>query len=428
VDTLAPLADPAQATPERVGPKAATLARLARAGLPVPEGFCVTADAYRAHVRAAGVEAAARGVMATEDDHEARRLALSVKLGLQRVPIEPAFAAPLAAAWARLVAAPGTLVAVRSSALLEDTPDTSFAGQFDSFLGIASETDLLTAVRACWAALWATRALRYMRGHGVDPARTAMAVLVQRLVPAQASGGALSRTANGEIVLTGTWGLGSALAQGEVVPDRYFLPRDLADVGVEPGRKDRLVRCTGDAGPFARPVEERLVEVPCLDEAQARELARMVLIAEAELGMPVEIEWALGDDGMLQILQARPLRVEAAPTPDELWQRHPGLRGQGAGVGWGSGPARLVLSEHDLEHVELGDVIVTQVAGPALTAALQRAAGVVAELGGSTSHLASLARERGIPAVLGAAGATRTIPAGATVAVDGVAGLVRWIK
>jgi pyruvate, water dikinase len=138
------------------------------------------------------------------------------------------------------------------------------------------------------------------------------------------------------------------------------------------------------------------------------------------------VEWAFGDDG-LAILQARPVRVEAPAVPDEIWQRHPGLRGQPAGIGWGSGPARLVLTEHDLEHVEYGDVIVTQVAGPALTAVLQRVAGVVAERGGSTSHLASLARERGIPAVLGVARATRTIPAGATVAVDGVAGVVRWI-
>ena len=104
------------------------------------------------------------------------------------------------------------------------------------------------------------------------------------------------------------------------------------------------------------------------------------------------------------------------------------LRGQPAGVGWGSGPACVVVHEHDLEHVRLGDVLVTQVAGPALTAVLPRVAGLVAELGGSTSHLAALARERGIPAVLGVGDATRRIPEGATVAVDGVTGLVRWIR
>jgi pyruvate,water dikinase len=442
VDLVVPLADAARCTPDRVGPKAATLARLARAGLPVPEAFCLTVDAYRAHLAAAGVNEDALRVASAEDEHDARRHALAVRLGLERVALDSTLAPLLDHAWDRLLATGGALAAVRSSALLEDTPATSFAGQFDTFLGIATHVDLVTAVRACWAALWSTRALRYMRSHGVDPATTGMAVLVQRLVSARASGGALSRTPGGEVLITGTWGLGSAVAQGEVVPDRYLVPRvargdlvprvargDLVPrdgVEVERGRKDRLVRCAIDAGPVSEPVPPDRVDAPCLDEVEARELARMVVDAEALVGRPVEIEWALGDDG-LHILQARALRVDAPHAPDELWLRHPGLRGQPAGIGWGTGRARLVLTEHDLELVEAGDVVVTSVAGPALTAVLGRVAGVVAELGGSTSHLASLARERGIPAVLGVPRATRTIPTGATVAVDGVSGVVRWM-
>jgi pyruvate,water dikinase len=425
VDPVIPLGDAGRGTPARVGPKAATLARLGAAGLPVPAGFCLTADAYRAQLGAGGLEEPARRAGAAEDEREARRIALAVKLGLQRVPLEPAIAHPLSVAWTAL-GAPGSLGAVRSSALIEDAPTSSFAGQFDTFLGIANETDLVTAVRACWAALWSTRALRYMRTHGVNPADTAMAVLIQRLVPARASGGALSQAAGGDVVLTATWGLGTAVAQGEVVPDRYIVSRDASRMAMDPGRKDRLVRCAGDLGPLPEAVTREMAEAPCLAEDQARDLARLTLRAEAVLGMPVEVEWALGDSGF-QILQARPLRVEGPAVPDEVWLRHPGLRGHPAGVGWGAGPARLVLSEHDLEHVEPGDVIVTQVAGPALTGVLLRAAAVVAELGGSTSHLAALARERGLPAVLGVAGATRTIPQGAQVAVDGVAGMVRWM-
>ncbi|MBI4609794.1 MAG: pyruvate, phosphate dikinase [Candidatus Rokubacteria bacterium] len=426
MDLAIPLTDAARATPDRVGPKAATLARLKRAGLPVPDGFCLTAEAYRAQLRAAGVEVRASG-LAHGEGVDLRRRALDVKLGFQRAPLEPTVSTALAAAWRRLMSRPASLAAVRSSALLEDTPTASFAGQFDSFFGIATEAELVTAVRACWAALWATRALRYMEVHGVDPAQTAMAVLVQHLVEARAAGGALSRTADGDVLLTGTWGLGSAVAQGEVVPDRFVVRRDGALAEVEPGRKDRLVLVSAEAGLRPRAVARELVEAPCLDAGQVRELAGMVLAAEAVLRRPVEVEWALGAEG-LQILQARPLRVEPRQAPDELWLRHPGLRGQPAGVGWGSGPARIVLSEHDLEHVEPGEVLVTQVAGPALTAVLPWVAGVVAELGGSTSHLAALARERAIPTVLGVAGATRRIPEGAIVAVDGVAGVVRWVS
>jgi pyruvate,water dikinase len=407
-----------------VGPKAATLARLRHAGVPVPDAVCLTAQAYRSRVIAAGVGDAAAGV-ADAEEFEGRKLALKVRLALLREPFDASLAHAIAA-YAGLTD-PGGLVAVRSSALCEDTADASFAGQFDTFLGIANATELDTAIHACWASLWSSRALRYMRAHEIDPAHTAMAVLVQRMVEAEAAGGALSQTPDDELVITGTWGLGSAIAQGEVVPDRFMLTRAGAFDRVEAGRKDRLVSASAGQGPLTRAVPRDLVEAPCLTEREAIELGRMVLAAEATLGAPVEVEWARDARGF-HLLQARPLRVET-PNPDyEPWRRHPGLRGQPAGVGWGSGPAGLVIHEHDLEHVKPGDVLVTQVAGPALTAVLPRVAGVVAELGGSTSHLAALARERGIPAVLGVLGATRRIPEGATVAVDGVAGVVRWMR
>ncbi len=421
-----PLSAPAALDSRRVGPKAARLAQLGRAGLPVPDGVCLEAGAYREALRAAGVAGAAAEVARAERP-EARRLALGIRLGLTRAALPAELGAALLSAWRDLGAGPASPVAVRSSALLEDTPETSFAGQFETFLGVETMADLVTAVRACWAALWAVRALRYMQGHGVDPGATAMAVLVQRLVPARAAGGALSLAPEGGILITGTWGLGPAIAQGEVVPDRFRLDRHARFEEVEPGRKDRLVRVSAGAGPRAEAVSAERVAAPCLDRAEAEALGRMVLAAEAALGTAVEVEWALGERGP-EILQARPLRTAPAAAPDELWLRHPGLTGHPAGIGWGEGPACVVDHEHELERVRPGDVLVTQVAGPALTAVLPRVAGVVAELGGSTSHLAALARERGIPAVLGVPEATRRIPDGAMVAVDGVTGIVRWMS
>jgi pyruvate, water dikinase len=410
---LVPLTSGEALAAGRVGPKAATLARLRQAGLPVPDGAVLPAEPYRAALAAAGVaDAAAR--VAGADEREARRLALQVRLGLARAPLADL---PL----------PDGLVAVRSTALLEDTADASAAGQFESFLGIGDPQDLATAVRACWASLWSARALRYLRGRGLDPSGTAMAVLIQRLVPARAAGGALSRTPDGGLLLTGAWGLGPTVAHGEVVPDRFHLARDGSLVRIEPGAKDRLVACAGDAGPWARPVDPTLVAEPCLTALEAEALGRLVLSTESLVGMPVEVEWALGDDG-LQLLQARPLRVEPPlPAPDDArWLRHPGATGHPSGLGRGVGPACVVRDEADLARLGPGDVLVTSVAGPALAAVLARVAGVVAELGGSTSHLAALARERGIPAVLGVPGATRRIPHGAEVAVDGITGVVRW--
>ena len=418
----------------RVGPKAANLAALARAGLPTPGGFCLTADAYLAQLKALGLDDAVAQFVAA-DSRAQRRAAVEIRLALYEQPVMPEILAPLGDAWHAQRAASGKPCAVRSSALIEDRNGANFAGQFESFLGIDDEAAFFTAVRACWAALWTTNARRYMDNHGLSPPDTAMAVLIQALIDAHASGGGLSENAEGQMVLSATWGLGSAIAQGEVVPDRIVLTRQGFLRTNEAGRKHHADVCrhsaSGDANsrdrvaPQAMPRE--LVDKPCLNAGEAVALGRMLRKAEAVLGLPVEIEWAL-DEGGFKLLQARPLTVQPAVVPDEIWLKHPGLHGHPAGTGWGSGRAAVVNCECELTRIAPGDILVTRVAGPALSHVLPRVAGVVAELGGSTSHLASLARERGIPMVLGVHDATRKIPDGAQVAVDGVTGIVRWLS
>jgi pyruvate,water dikinase len=410
---------------ERVGPKAANLAALLHAGLPTPGGFCLSADAYRTQIAALGLDPMVRDFAAAHPG-EQRRLSVEIRLGLYEQPIAPDILAPLLAAWrAQRDTSPGPS-AVRSSALIEDRKGANFAGQFESFLGIDEEAAFLTAVRACWAALWTTNARRYMENHALSPADTAMAVLIQPLVQARASGGGLSETAEGQMLVSATWGLGSAIAQGEVVPDRIVLSRQGFLRKIDAGRKDHRETCGHGAGARQEAVPSELVAAPCLDAAQAVTLGRMMRKAEAVIGGPVEIEWALDDAGF-KLLQARPLTVEPITVPDDIWLKHPGLNGHPAGIGWGAGRAVVVNCECELSRVAPGDVLVTRVAGPALSHVLPRVAGVVAELGGSTSHLASLARERGIPMVLGVLDATSRIPDGSQVAVDGVAGVVRWI-
>jgi len=420
---VVPLSAPEAADSSRFGAKAANLAALVHAGLPVPAGFCVDAHAYRMQLRALGLEESARGVFSSKDRPSARRCALDTKLGLMQGAIAPEVLEPLLFAW-RSVAGEGV---VRSSALVEDRAGSSFAGQFQSYLGIESDEDFLTAVRACWAALWTSHARRYMENHDLSPHDTAMAVLIQPLVDARASGGGLSRTAEGQMLLSATWGLGSAIAQGEVVPDRITLSRQGFLRKNEAGRKDHRETCGHGEGAVPQAVPKELVSAPCLDAGQAVTLGRLLRKAEDIFGMPVEIEWALDAQGF-KLLQARPLHVEPIVVPDAIWLQHPGLNGHPAGIGWGSGRAVVVNCECELSRVAPGDVLVTRVAGPALSQVLPHVSGVVAELGGSTSHLASLARERGIPMVLGVLDATRRIPDGSQVAVDGVAGIVRWIR
>ena len=159
---------------------------------------------------------------------------------------------------------------MRSSALIEDRKGANFAGQFESFLGIDDEAAFLTAVRACWAALWTTNARRYMENHGLSPADTAMAVLIQPLIDARASGGGLSETAEGHMLISATWGLGSAIAQGEVVPDRIVLSRARASCA----RSRRAARITAKpavtaAASLPQAVPDELASEPCLDAGQA---------------------------------------------------------------------------------------------------------------------------------------------------------------
>ncbi|MEJ2377075.1 MAG: PEP/pyruvate-binding domain-containing protein [Pseudolabrys sp.] len=419
---ILPLTDSAATDADNVGPKAANLASLTQAGLPTPGGVALTAAAYRHQLRHLGIEDLLKQYNEA-DLPTSRRLSVQIRLALYEKPIAPDIAAPLLDAWRALLAG-GVRGAVRSSALIEDRKGANFAGQFESFLGLTDETEFLTAVRACWAALWTSHARRYMDNAGLSPADTAMGVLIQPLVAARASGGGLSKTAEGQMLISATWGLGSAIAQGEIVPDRIVLAKNGFLRTVAAGRKGHRDTCAhGISAPELVPKDE--VSEPCLSPGQAVTVGRLLRKCEQLAGSPVEIEWAMDDKGF-KLLQSRPLHVEAPIVPDAIWLQHPGLNGHPAGIGWGSGRAVVVNCECELSRVALGDILVTRVAGPALSHILPRVAGVVAELGGSTSHLASLARERGIPMVLGVLDATRAIPDGAQCAVDGVAGIVRW--
>jgi pyruvate,water dikinase len=421
------LTDDKASDPALVGPKTANQAALARAGLPTPGGFVLTADAYHHQLAALGLEETAEKAV-TLDYMAARNHVSKVRIAMFDEPLVPEILEPLLAAYRELVAAHGPLVAVRSSSLMEDTEGSSFAGQFQTFLGVETEADFLTTVRACWGALWSPRALKYMDGKDIRATDTAMAVLVQPLIQAIASGGGLSQTASGGMSISATWGLGETIAQGEVVPDRYDLSQAGELLEIVPGRKGHSIACAHHgATPGTAKVEPARVEKPCLDETRVAELAAMMKQAQDLMSHPVEVEWAMDDTG-IKMLQARPLHVERSTAPDDLFAGRPGLRGHPGGIGWGAGRAVVINCECEIGRIAPGDILVTKVAGPALAHVLPQVSGVVAELGGSTSHLASLGRERGIPMVLGVMEATSRIPDGATVGVDGVAGVVRWMQ
>ena len=418
------LRDAAAADASRFGPKASNQALLAASELPIPRGFCLDVAAYRKQLQSIGLTKAAEKA-ATENGVSARQFASEVRIGLFDKPIAPEILEPLLAAWRALVEDTGARTVVRSSALSEDLADSTFAGQYETFLDIRTEADFLTAVRACWAALWSPRALRYMESHNINLADTAMGLCIQELIDADSSGGGISDATEGIATLTATRGLGTTIAQGEIVPDRYTLDSAGKFLEVELGRSGHAASCIHHAGASALRSRLEKFSEPCLSPAQAVELGGLMKRAASMLGVPAEIEWAR-DHGGFKMLQARPLASHTASNADENWSQYPGLKGQPSGTGWAVGRACVVNCECELSRVAPGDVLVTKVASPSLSHVLPRVVGVVAELGGSTSHLASLARERGIPMVLGVLEATQKIPDGVEIGVDGVIGMIRW--
>jgi pyruvate,water dikinase len=320
------LADPAAADAARFGPKAANQAALAHAGLPTPGGFCLGADAYNYQLESLGLAEAAEKAV-TLPFMESRGHVADVRIGLFSEPIVPEIQEELIAAYRALVAETGGRVAVRSSSLMEDTEGSSFAGQFQTFLGIDKEDEFLTAWRACWGALWSPRAMRYMDDKNIKAIDTAMAILVQPLVEAEASGGGLSETADGGMSVSATWGLGEALAQGEVVPDRYDLSPEGEILESVSGQKfEHSAHChIHHSGKPARHSDHdhnhdhdhaAADQARCLSEDQVHELAGYMKLAHKMMGQPVEVEWAMDTDG-IKMLQARPLHVQESQIVDE---------------------------------------------------------------------------------------------------------------
>ncbi|ADG73374.1 pyruvate phosphate dikinase PEP/pyruvate- binding protein [Cellulomonas flavigena DSM 20109] len=384
---LVPLPDAVAST---CGAKAAHLATLLRAGLPVPAGVVVPF---------------ARDTDATLRDD-------------------------LRAALAHLGGGP---VAVRSSARGEDGADASGAGQHETVLAVRGADAVLDAVRACRASLWSPRARAY-REAARSPDEPAMAVLVQRLVDADVAGVAFTPDDPGEDVLVdAAWGLGVGVVGGTVTPDAYRLAADGTVTCVVADKRTRVDRSGAETVVRDVPTADRARRT--LDEDDVRRIAALARRAADALGRAQDVEWALAG-GVPWVLQARP--VTAAPPRPPAAGRTGGaaaarpspatlvgpLVGTPGSRGTATGPVRVVRGPADFARVRPGDVLVCPWTDPSWTPLLGVVAGVVTETGGLLSHAAIVARERGVPAVLGVTDATRRLRDGALVTLDGAAGTV----
>jgi rifampicin phosphotransferase len=318
------LADPA-AGPQAGGGKGAALGRLARAGFRVPPGFCVTASAYLDFLDREGLREKIGAALAAADDSDPAALdAAAARIGELFVarPVPAATAAAIADAYAALSDGTGDLpVAVRSSATAEDQPGLSAAGQHDSYLNIRGQAAVLDAVRRCWASLWSARAIGYRARRGVDPDEVSIAVVVQRLVAAEAAGVMFTvdpvDPARDTVVISANWGLGESVVAGDVTPDVAVVDRVSGTlVRYQVGSKETMTVADGPATRTAvTPDVQRSAAV--LSAATAAALARTGLDIEKLYGEPADVEWALAADE-LWVLQARPVTTPAI-APSEQW-------------------------------------------------------------------------------------------------------------
>jgi pyruvate,water dikinase len=413
-----------EATP-LVGGKAANLGELMLAGFPVPPGFAVTTESFRLFVErnqlADRLEAALRE-LSTDDLADLERTAevLRHQMEAGRMPEEVATAI---AEMAGRLGEPATFWAIRSSATSEDARDTSFAGMNRTFLNVQGAARLADAVQACWASLFSARALFYMKQQGLSRLPE-MGVVVQRMIEAEASGVMFTvNPATGdasEVVIEAARGLGEVVVAGEVEVDTYRVGKPdqqirASELGHQAFKLVRSAQGENVRVTLAEP--ERSAAV--LTDEQVVALAQLGIKAERHYGTPQDLEWAIAK-GDIFLVQTRPVTTLRPPAgTGELL-----VRGRSAGSGWVTGRVRVLASPQEASRLQTGEILVTRMTSPDWVPVMRRAAAIVTESGGLTSHAAIVSRELGLPCVVGAREATLKLHDGDWVTVDATYGRI----
>ncbi|MCX7839288.1 MAG: PEP/pyruvate-binding domain-containing protein [Anaerolineae bacterium] len=300
---ILPLAD-SNATPVNVGGKGAALARLVRAGLPVPDGFHITTAAYREFITANDLTTRLDAALTSTSSFDVA--AQTIRALFTRASIPRALALAIEEAYRALNGA----VAVRSSATAEDLPHLSFAGQQESFLNVRGTETVCDAVKRCWASLWNARALSYRAQHRIEHHTVAMAVLVQTMIPAEVAGVLFTAHpitgARDCIVINATWGLGDALVSGHITPDTFVVEKTSGRVIEREVVDKSVMNVCADEGIVTQDVPAHLQHAPTLNDAQLVELTRLAVQIEQLFGMPMDVEWTLARN-QFAIVQARPI-------------------------------------------------------------------------------------------------------------------------
>ena len=430
---------------EQVGGKNASLgemiANLASMGVNVPGGFATTANAFRDFLAETSLDEKIRSRLESLDTEDVRELAAAgkeIRAWIVDTPLPDRLSEEIRSAWTEMENrfGKGIEVAVRSSATAEDLPDASFAGQQETFLNVRGLEDVARRIHEVFASLYNDRAIAYRVHHGFEHADVALSAGIQLMVRSDVGAAGVLFTLDtesgyrGVVFITSGYGLGESVVQGAINPDEFYLFK----ANLEAGRPSVLRRSIGtkatrmvyakEGGVTTEDTPEELKNRFSISDADAEELGRMALAIEKHYGRPMDIEWGKdGNTGELYILQARPETVKSrsGQVMERFRLEAKGdvlVEGRAIGQRIGQGKARVVGDLDDMHEVEAGDVLVTDMTDPDWEPVMKRASAIVTNRGGRTCHAAIIARELGIPAVVGCTNATEKVRHGDPVTVS----------
>src|SRR6478609_4977384 len=437
---------------DKVGGKNASLGEMVQnltsAGVQVPDGFATTADAYRNFLAESGLDQKIADRLVGLDTDDVTALAAAgqeIRALMRETPFLPDFEAQIRNSYQQLVDKHGGSEdlswAVRSSATAEDLPDASFAGQQETFLNVRGIENILLAIKDVFASLYNDRAIAYRVHHKFEHAEVALSAGIQRMVRSDVGASGVMFTMDTEsgfqdaVFVTSSYGLGEAVVQGAVNPDEFYVYKPALEAGrpaiLKRGLGEKALQMTyTNSSEIGRtidfvPVEDSLRARFSLTDDDVEQLARHAVAIEKHYGRPMDIEWGKdGTDGGLYILQARPETVQSRRAPGSMSRfrlNESGsvlVEGHAIGQRIGAGKVRILTSIDQMASFQTGDVLVADMTDPDWEPIMKRASAIVTNRGGRTCHAAIIARELGIPAVVGSGSATRELTAGREVTVS----------
>jgi len=421
-----------------VGGKGANLGEMVSFGIPVPNGFVITAQAYQYVINHNALQPVIREIIRETEvtnQKELEKASIRIQRLIQTADIPNDLVAEIFSHYKKLKPGESTpLVAVRSSATAEDLPDASFAGQQESYLDIKGESNLIQAIRSAWASLWGARAIFYRATKGYDHFLVLLAVPVQLMVQSEVSGVVFSvnpvnRNKN-QIVVETVWGLGDFMVQGVVNPDHYIVNKDTLTIH----SRQTVPQTVMEVRQFPSGVKK--VNVP-KDKINARKLTDEQVIEVAKLSLKIHQHYFFAQDsefavenGKVFLVQTRPITTldmgkgTQKTTESQISMLKQVLQGEPASFGIGYGKVVKIKAAKEIDKVKEGDILVTEMTSPDFVPAMKRAAAIVTDKGGQTSHAAIVSRELGVPAVVGTKTASKDLKDNQLITVNGSTGAV----